>query len=223
MRALSTVLRRLMLLPELPVARWQTPMAHKLIASYLNIGTVEFPMDIPLRNGAIVRVYGRDEAKVFWQIFIHHCYRLWADCKTIVDAGANIGMFSVWAALQLPESRILALEPYPETFCRLEHNLRTNRLEPRVEALQLALTAQSGERAMPPAGESQRRSLIPADRQGKNETAVKVKSIALADLLDRYHLSKIDLLKMDIEGSEWEVLLSTPANVFRAIQRIQFE
>jgi FkbM family methyltransferase len=198
-------------------------MAHKLIASYLNIGTVEFPMDILLRNGAIVRVSGPGEAKVFWQIFIHQCYRLWADCKTIVDAGANIGIFSVWAALQLPESRILALEPFPETFRRLQHNVRSNRLEPRVEVQPLALGARSEERTMPAAGESQRRGLMHADQQDKNETAVKVISITLADLLDRYHLSKIDLLKMDIEGSEWEVLLSTPAYIFRAIQRIQFE
>ncbi len=209
--------------PEVLVARWQTPQAGKLIANYLNVGAVQFPMDIPLRNGAVMRVHGPGEAKVFWQIFIHQCYRLWADCRTIVDAGANIGTFSVWAAMQLPESRILALEPYPETFARLQHNLRSNRLEGRVKAVQLALAAQSGEGAMPAAGESQRRTLTPADGHAENETSVRVTSRRLGDVLDQYQLGQIDLLKMDIEGSEWEVLLSTPSHVFRAIRRIQFE
>jgi FkbM family methyltransferase len=219
----STALKRLMQSPELLVAQWQTPLARKLLASYLNVGTVKFPMDVPLRNGAIVRVYGPGEVKVFWQIFIHQCYRLWADCQTIVDAGANIGIFSVWAALQLPQSRILALEPYPETFSRLRHNIRANQLEGRVDAVQLALAAQSGERIMPAAVESQRRSLMPADGHAENETTVRVTSRRLSDLLDQYHLGQIDLLKMDIEGSEWEVLLSTPSYVFRTIRRIQFE
>jgi len=168
-------------------------------------------------------VCSRGEAKVFWQIFIHGCYRLWADCKTIVDAGANIGLFSVWAARQLPESRILALEPFPETFARLQHNLQINQLGSRVESVQLALAAQSGERLMPVAAESQRRSLIAADLETDGERVVKVPSITIAELMDRYKLKQIDLLKMDIEGSEWEVLHSTPVSVLRSIRRIQFE
>jgi FkbM family methyltransferase len=223
MRILSAALKRLKQSPELLAARWQTPLARQVAMSYLNMGTVKFPMDIPLRNGAVVRVYGPGEVKVFWQIFIHRCYRLWADCRTIVDAGANIGMFSVWAALQLPQSRILALEPFPETFARLQHNIRTNQLEGRVETVQWALAAESGERAMPAVGESQRRSLIPDDQGLASETSVRVKSRRLSDLLDQYNLGEIDLLKMDIEGSEWEVLLSTPPSVFRTIRRIQLE
>jgi FkbM family methyltransferase len=209
--------------PELLVAQRQTSVAHKLVASYLKIGAPRFPLDIPLRDGGLVRVFSPGEAKVFWQIFIHGCYRLWSDCKTIVDAGANIGMFSVWAARRLPESRILALEPYPETFAKLQHNLRINQLGTRVESVQWALAAQCGERAMSVEAESQRRSLVPADLKTDCEKVVKVPSITLADLIDRYELRQIDLLKMDIEGSEWEVLHSTPASVLRCIRRIQFE
>ena len=208
---------------ELLIAWRQTPVAHKLVASALNIGAPRFPLEIPLRGGGVVRVCSRGEAKVFWQIFIHGCYRLWADCKTIVDAGANIGLFSVWAARQLPESRILALEPFPETFARLQHNLQINQLGSRVESVQLALAAQSGERLMPVAAESQRRSLIAADLETDGERVVKVPSITIAELMDRYKLRQIDLLKMDIEGSEWEVLHSTPVSVLRSIRRIQFE
>src|SRR5208283_410674 len=137
------------------------------------------------------RVCGRGEARVFWQIFVHGCYRLWPDCKTIVDAGANIGMFSVWAARRLPESRILALEPFPETFARLQHNLLMNRLGSRVESVQLALAAQSGERLMPVAAESQRRSLIAADLETDGEKVVKVPSITIADLINRHKLGQI--------------------------------
>jgi FkbM family methyltransferase len=223
MSRISTVLKRLNQSPELLFALWQTPAAaHKLVASYLKIGVSNFPLDIPLRDGGLVRVFSAGEAKVFWQIFIHRCYRLWADCKVVVDAGANVGIFSVWAARRLPEARILALEPYPETFARLEHNLRVNQFGSRVEAVQLALAGECRERAMPTAAESQRRKLLPAD-DGRDEKVVSVPAITLADLIDRYHLDQIDLLKMDIEGSEWEVLLGASASVLRSIRRIEFE
>jgi FkbM family methyltransferase len=218
----SGLLRRLHRSPELLSAFWQTPVASKLIASYLDLGNPSFPLDIPLRGGGVVRVFGPGEVKVFWQIFIHGCYRLWPECRNIVDAGANIGVFSVWTARRLPQCRILALEPFPDTFARLQHNLQANGLGSRVEAAQLALAAHSGERAMPGAAQSQRRSLVPEDEPNAAGD-VKVRSVTLAELLERYQLKQIDLLKMDIEGSEWEVLLSTPASVLRSIRRMQFE
>jgi len=208
---------------ELLIARWQTPVAGQLVANYLNLGSPKFPLEIPLRGGGSVRVFSRGEAKVFWQIFIHSCYRLWADCKTIVDAGANIGVFSVWAARQLPQARILALEPFPETFAKLRQNLQINQLENRVQSIQMALAASPGDRTMPIQAESQRRTLHAAGQMMDRESVVSVPCTTLADLMERYQLQQIDLLKMDIEGSEWEVLHSTVPAVLRSIRRIQFE
>jgi len=208
---------------EVVFAFQRTRAAPKLLASHLDGGPPRFPFDVPLRGGGTVRVFSRGEARVFWQIFIHRCYRLWSDCKTIVDAGANIGIFSVWAGRQLPVASIVALEPFPETFARLQHNLHANHLGDRVQAVQLALSAQPGTREMPIEAPSQRRSLVASDREGRESKVVKVPSSSLADLLDRYNLQKVDLLKMDIEGSEWEVLLSTPVPVLERIRRMQLE
>jgi FkbM family methyltransferase len=220
----SGLLQRLHRSPELLIAHWQAPAAaQKLIASYLDLGNPNFPLDIPLRGGGIVRVFQPGEVKVFWQIFIHRCYRLWPDCRNIVDAGANIGVFSVWTARRLPQCRILALEPFPETFARLQHNIRANDFGSRIETLQLALSAHSGERAMPTGPQSQRRSLVAEDEPNVDGQVVSVPSMTLAELMERHRLTQIDLLKMDIEGSEWEVLMSTPSSVLRGIRRIQFE
>jgi FkbM family methyltransferase len=208
---------------DLVAARQQTPAASKLLASYLGIWSPHFPLDIALRDGGLVRVFSRGEAKVFWAIFVRECYRLWADCETIVDAGANIGVFSLWAAKRLPQARIFAFEPCPDTFSKLQLNLQVNAFGSRVQATQLALGATCGEREMWTGAESQRRSLVPSDRHGAEGQIVKVRSITLEELMDHYQLARIDLLKMDIEGSEWEVLLSTPISVLRHIRRIEFE
>jgi FkbM family methyltransferase len=221
MNAISTIRKGIARPLDFFVAQQQTPMARQLVTSFLGLGSPKYPMDIALRNGGSVRVCTRGELKVFWSIFVQKCYRLWRDCQSIVDAGANIGVFSVWAARQLPQAQILSLEPFPETFARLQHNLRTNHFGPRVQSVQLALAGQSGERQMKAGEESQRRSLVPTDRaEGE---AVKVPSITLAELFDRYSLEQIDLLKMDIEGSEWEVLFSTPPFILSRIRRLQLE
>ena len=207
---------------DLLTAQRETPDTHKVLASYLGISRPAFPVDISLRGGGVIRVFTRGELKVFWSIFVDECYRLWADSRTIVDAGANIGVFSVWAARKLPRATIIAIEPHPETFARLRHNIHANQLESRVQVTQMALSAQTVDREMPAAGESQRRALFPQDQSGTGEI-VRVPSITLEELMDRHQLSTIDLLKMDIEGSEWEVLLSTPASVLQRIRRMQFE
>jgi FkbM family methyltransferase len=223
MTTMSEVLKGCTRAGEVVTAFQRTRATGKLLATFLEFGAPPLPFDVPLRSGGLVRVFSRGEAKVFWQVFIHGCYRLWDDCKTIVDAGANIGTFSVWAARQLPQASILALEPYPDTFAKLQHNLQANLLGPRVQAVQLALSARSGAREMPIEAESQRRSLVPSDRECGNLEVIKVPSASLAEVLDRYQLQQLDLLKMDIEGSEWEVLLSTPVSVLHRIRRIQLE
>lgn len=223
MIAISTLVRGLGRPRDLIIAQRQTPAAGKLLAGFLGISRPTFPFDIPLRDGGVVRVFSRGETKVFWTIFVQECYRVWSDCQTIVDAGANIGVFSIWAARRLSNARILALEPHPETFARLRHNLEANGLGTRVQPVQFALAEECGEREIRSGAESQRCSLVPSDRQGAEPDSVKVPSISLTRLMEQYQLQQIDLLKMDIEGSEWEVLLSAPPSVLRRIRRIQFE
>ena len=220
---MSEILKACSRAHEVVTAFQRTPAARKLLASFSRFGAPRFPFDVPLRSGGSVRVFSRGEAKVFWQIFIHGCYRLWGDCETIVDAGANVGIFSVWAGRQLPRANIFALEPYPETFARLQYNLQANQFGPRVQPVQLALSARPGTREMPIEAESERRSLIASDREGRNGQVVQVPSSSLGDVLERYQLKQVDLLKMDIEGSEWEVLLSTPTSVLQHIRRLQLE
>jgi tRNA1(Val) A37 N6-methylase TrmN6 len=43
---------------------------------------------------------------------------------TVLDIGANVGAFSIWADMRWPGSTIYAYEPHPGTFAMLERNLR---------------------------------------------------------------------------------------------------
>ena len=78
----------------------------------------------PLTGGGSLTLASPAEVRVFWQIFVHGSYALPPRCRTILDCGANVGIFSIWAARRHPHARIVALEPFPATFAALEANIR---------------------------------------------------------------------------------------------------
>lgn len=61
---------------------------------------------------------------------------------TVLDVGANIGLFALYVRDCCPDSRIVAFEPMPEAFAALERNMAA--LNPPALAVQLALGARSG-------------------------------------------------------------------------------
>lgn len=206
--------------PEVLEAARVTPAWYPLVKRYLGGGEAGYPFRIPLQGGEI-SVGSLGECRVFWQIFVRHSYALPRRCRTIVDAGANIGMFSVWAALQRPETRIIAVEPSPATFETLCRNVASNGLGERITTVRSALGAEAGERVMRTDADSTMHAVL--SRGTVQIDGVAVRCGTLSELLDGQGLAEVDLLKMDIEGAEYEVLLSTPAAVLARVRNINLE
>ena len=74
----------------------------------------------------IAHLHDYETAYVYQEIFSDRCYVKHGisldDCKCIVDVGANIGLFSLFALQQCPEARIYAFEPSPKAFDALSTN-----------------------------------------------------------------------------------------------------
>src|SRR5262245_8086929 len=71
-----------------------------------------------------LRLRGSD-LMTFFQVIVHKGYELpWSgpDPRVIVDAGANIGLSSIWFATQYPEAKVIAIEPNRDNFALLEEN-----------------------------------------------------------------------------------------------------
>ena len=70
-----------------------------------------------------------DALAVYREIFDSDDYAAVADIghetTLIVDIGANIGVFSLYAKLARPRAAVHAFEPVPEIFAALEDNIRT--------------------------------------------------------------------------------------------------
>src|SRR5919106_6523451 len=72
------------------------------------------------------------------EVFVRRRYGSVARFRTIVDVGANVGSFAVYAAQSSPEARIFCYEPEQRNFSLLRENLHINGLEGRVAACRCA-------------------------------------------------------------------------------------
>ena len=216
------LLRHIGRAPKVFVARRFTPSVAGLVKRYLQVGG-EYPFHVPLSDGGSLTLSSPGEVRVFWQIFVRGSYALPEPCTTILDCGANVGIFSVWAAKRRPDARIVALEPFPATFAALEMNVADNRLADRVRCVQVGLAAAPGQRLIRTAGDSPNRQVVLGETADSTDQTIAIECVDLAACLRQHGLDDLDLLKMDIEGSEWEVLLSTPHEVLAGIRCIQLE
>jgi FkbM family methyltransferase len=130
-----------------------------------------------------------------------------------VDAGANVGLFSLFVAATAPAARILAIEPEPGNFARLAFNIAANPGVP-ITPLQLALGETEGTVEIVLNARDRGGTRIAAgDTQGRG---VAVRCRPLLAVVSEAGLDGIDALKIDVEGAEGTVLVpflrdATPA------------
>lgn len=199
----------------------ETRQWPSISAAYLSLSRLQYPYLLRLHHGEQIRIEELTDLKAFWQIFLRRVYRVQADDQVIMDLGANIGVFTLYAARCAPQAKVISLEPFPSTFNRLVTTVRDHNLDDRVKCLNYAATGADGARVMPDASVPSQRRALASPANGKQGTEVTGRT--LEALLSENQLPKVDLLKMDIEGSEYEVLLSTPRNVLTRIRRIAME
>ncbi len=119
--------------------------------------------------------------------------------RRIVDLGANIGLFGVYAATRWPEAEIVAFEPDPDNVAVHARTIALNGLGGRWTLIEAAAAARDG-RALFVAGGVTLSHLADGAAEAE-EPAIEV---PVQDVLPR--LAGADLLKMDIEGGEWAIL-----------------
>jgi FkbM family methyltransferase len=227
-----TTLRNLLRFPEIWICRKETAQWFALTLAYLGLRAIPFPYEVRLRTGETFTLTEFTDLVVFWLVFIRRHYPVKASDRVIVDVGANVGFFTLYAAREAPSARIISIEPFPETFERLTHLAQANLLENRVTRLNCAVTASSGCQFMESASgvPSQYRAVLSPLTNRLNErhkgiakpgeTGIPIQTETLVGLVDGQGISKADLLKMNIHGNEYEALLSTPPSALRRFGRI---
>jgi FkbM family methyltransferase len=174
--------------------------------------------EIRLRDGTVISA--PPEAALwphFSDVWYHSAYTKHCAIPAgavVVDVGANVGVFSLFAARHARE--VYALEPASSNFSRLVQNVRPAR---NVVPLQFACGAQDGEATLDLSG-------IPVTFSLKTSSSMKselVKVIGLESLFSRYDIRQCDYLKLDCEGAEFDIVLDSAPSVFSRVHRIVME
>lgn len=140
---------------------------------------------------------------------------------TVVDLGANIGVFALFAACKT-RSTVYAFEPFPESFEYLSRNVQINGLH-NVVAHDKAVYDKIGTAKLFLHKSSGRHLISPDYAKTKLERYVEVPTTTLQQIMDSNNLKQIDFLKLDCEGSEATILLSTPLEYLQRIRKIAME
>lgn len=139
------------------------------------------------------------------------------DIETVVDFGANIGVFSLWAHHIFAPKKIYAVEMEASNYKQLLANISINALEATIQPVQAAIFNESGS-----VGIRRMEWLGGFHMLNLDEKLNTVKALSLADFLAMTNIEMIDLLKIDIEGAEKYLLTPENEAVFRDKVRYVF-
>jgi FkbM family methyltransferase len=135
--------------------------------------------------------------------------------EVILDIGSNIGTSILFFREQFPAARIYGFEPHPETFRILEKNVAGL---PSIEVFNYGLGAVNAEVAVPFDGADFSRFTV-AQLAGGNwsgplsPTACRIRHAG--EVVQELGLTKVDLIKIDCEGAEFDVLSALPAELLQ--------
>ena len=172
------------------------------------------------RNGARIQIgRGVDHVPII-EIFMRRDYGSVPDDAVVLDLGANIGVFAVYAAVTARSTRVFAYEPMDSFYELLQENVRLNGCSDAVTCSRQAVAGTAAERALYFDGPDLLfPTLVPPDRTA---SGARVGCVSLDRILSDHGLARVDLLKMDIEGAEYEVLYGAESCLDR-IREIRME
>ena len=144
-------------------------------------------------------------------------------CENVIDAGASVGLFTQYM-LNKGAKQVASVECDDRSIVALFSNFISN---PKVKIIGVALSDIDGEKEL--YWKEDNPLVNSLDINGSefstqdNPNSKTVKTTTLETLISNLNWDQIDLLKIDIEGSEWDVINTTPDNTFQSIDKILLE
>jgi FkbM family methyltransferase len=191
------------------------------ILNYTGLFNFEY---VKLRNGLKYKIRSKTNDKtIFNEIWLKKLYTPDGfeikDNYTVIDIGAHIGIFSVFAAFHAKKGIVYSFEPEKENFSMLKENVKLNRMK-NVKIFNCGVSTHNGW------GKLYISELNKAAHSMKIIENIsnfeKIKLVSIKDILKKIN-GNIDFLKIDCEGCEYEVLSSLSDDDFRRIKNIVIE
>lgn len=154
------------------------------------------------RQTVFLRTYAGD-ISIFYELFLYKAYRLpdtfFSNATCIIDAGAHIGLASLYFLSQSPQAKIISIEPDAENYSILQENLESMIQSGKVMPLYAALDNKEGILTIT------RSQFSYNSKVGNDPAGDKVNAVSLNSLIASNSIETIDILKIDVEGFEQRI------------------
>jgi FkbM family methyltransferase len=189
---------------------------------FFNINTKK----VVLRNGLVIS--GGDSSQIVGivnEIFVHKVYNpenfeIKKD-DVVVDIGANIGVFSLYAAA-CGAKEIFSVEPLKRNIEIIRKNFINNNFFLR-RIINIAISDHNGNSKFYLSKYDSHGMLFDRNNNGPTIKCVSVNTLTFFTFLTKYKIKKIDFLKIDCEGGEGFIFNNTNKKKWEKISKIAIE
>ncbi len=200
------------------IRNWHIP-----ILSYF--GFIHSSKIIILKNNIKCIIRNKSDTNAFLENFIlevntfHKMFKI-TEFDTVVDIGTHVGYFTMYAANLAKKGKIISYEPSKNSFLTLEKNIEMNKLS-NVKIENLAISKIQGKALLHTNDMDEISNSLYS--LNENRDVQEVESITLNDIFIKHKLDKINFLKMDCEGAEYEIIMNASSSILNKIQKISIE
>lgn len=136
---------------------------------------------------------------------------------TVIDIGGHIGTFSL--AVSPRAAKVYIFEPVPDNYAMICRNIKMNNLARKLMPYNCAVAGKKRELVIQLYDESNAMH----SAYGHGARKVRVAAISLQEIFDQNKIDRCSLLKIDCEGSEYEIFYNLPGEYLSRIQNICME
>lgn len=167
---------------------------------------------------------------VFKEIFVEDFYNIQGLLKklpanpVVIDVGANAGFFDLLILSKLKNAKVVAYEPLASNYKLIQNVLERNKLHQNLTVFQQAVTGKPAESIELYIEDTESNSEIAsvfAAFDKRNTKSILVPAVTLHSILQAH--DRVNLLKMDCEGSEYGILYDTPVADLKKIEIMAIE
>mgnify|MGYP006429022745 CR=1 FL=1 len=135
----------------------------------------------------------------------------------VIDIGAHIGLFSLFASQYCKNGKIFCYEPIEKNFGILKKNIELNKIK-NVIYFNSAVSNQLNKLKIFIDSDDSAHSIFKSDKN-----FIEVNSTTIKSIFDENKIKNCNLLKLDCEGSEYQIIESIPKEYFLKIDKMIIE
>lgn len=166
--------------------------------------------------------------KVVKESWVENVYHIdegqFYDTGVMVDIGANIGAVSLFVDsmnhgrdAEKPAIKVFAVEPEPHNLEFLKKNIADNPVK-NITVINKAVWHESGKMKI-----SNRGGNASLFEHPKNGGYTEIETITIEQLFRENNIKEADVMKVDIEGAEYDLLINTPDHILKRVKFLTLE